>query len=493
MPLIEMEPGILPKGLTAFQQHQVYNCLDASITAQLVPVMREMLNANQEKTYNREMWTQALCLEMSTKGLPINKMEMLNLLAELDTQASKAKRILDFLCAAVFVVPINPNSWQQVEAHFYDRLGFPPVWKYDPKTKQRKRGTDRDSLEKLRETYPSAQPFVNAIFAYREAIKLASVFKKGLEPDGRLRSGFSPSSAETGRLASQTNPFNRGTNIQNWNERVRQVVEAPPGYDLAYVDLKTAESFVVGYASGCRAYIEACSSGDLHTRVSILVWNDLGWTGDLRRDKAIAEQDFYRGFSYRYMAKKGGHATNYYGKPPTIAKHMKVPPHLVEHFQDEYFGAFPEIAEWQLDVIARVQSEGVIITPTGRERMFWGRRSEAETHRKAIAHEPQSVVADMMNEGLCLVQLWNLKERAEISLLAQVHDAGLFLIPRDGFDERARKIKEILESVEVEYPAGTLRIPAEVQRGKNWRHRRLPGNPKGLLEYELPPLLMAAQ
>jgi len=498
MPVVEMLPGQLPEGLSAFDQYQVYNCLDSSITSQLLPVMRSMLNENTAKTYDRELRVRSLCLEMSRKGFPTDQMAVLELVRQLEKEANKAKDALHLFCTAVWAPILNPNSWQQVETFFYDFLQLQPIWVYDHKTKQRKRGTNRDSLEKLREQYPSAQPFVNAILGYREATKLASVFKKGLEPvSQRLRCQFSPSGTETGRLSSQTNPFGRGTNAQNLNDRVRQVVRAPKGFILAYPDLKTAESFVVGFRSGSRAYIDACAT-DLHTTVSKLVWPvALSWTGDLKQDKALAETPFYRFFSYRDMAKRGGHGTNYYGTARTMAMHLKVDTKLIAEFQEQYFAAFPEIQEWHLDVISRIQIEGKLVTALGRERRFWGRPDDPATHRKAIAFEPQSVVADAMNEGLIQVQNYLMKEcdyarvmaNTDAGLLAQVHDAGLFLIPVDGAEEI---LPEVLRRMvyPVEWQGlGTMSIPAEMSVGLNWAKSKFDKktgkwkNPAGMREW----------
>ncbi|RPJ86303.1 MAG: hypothetical protein EHM18_06945, partial [Acidobacteria bacterium] len=147
MPLVTMQPGIIPEGLTAYQTYQVYNCLDSAITAQLLPVMKGMMNENHATTYTRERRVASLCLEMSRKGFPTNEMAVLELVSQLDREASKAKDALHLFCLAVWHPLLNPNSWQQVEAFFYDYLLLPPVWQYDHKTKQRKRGTNRDALE----------------------------------------------------------------------------------------------------------------------------------------------------------------------------------------------------------------------------------------------------------------------------------------------------------------------------------------------------------
>ena len=490
--LIEIKNGEIPKLTKAFDVYQVYNCLDSCITAQLLPVMKEMANENHLKTYDRMMRMQSLCLEMSSKGFPVNKIRMLDLIKELDNEASKALRALHRFCDAVYYPHLNPNSSVQVPAFFYDYLRLPVIWKYDYKTKTRKRGADRDSLEKLRAMYPTAIPFVNAILAFRQATKLSGVFKKGLEPNGVLRCNFSPSGTETGRLSSQTNPYGRGTNAQNLNDRVRQVIEAPPGWSIIYIDLKTAESFAVGFLvaalTGDRRYLNACSSGDLHTSVAEMTWPGLGWQqGDLKHNRSIADAIFYREFSYRDMAKRGGHATNYYGQPRTVATHLKVPTKLIESFQQSYFTAFPGIYDWQLDTIARIQRDGILVTPMGRERRFWGRTGDAATHREGIAFVPQGLVADVMNEGLMQIQSFILKEKLSgiCSLLAQVHDAGV-LVGKNS--ELHWLVPELLTRVvhPVDFgSAGVMAIPADAQVGKRWsKYKKKPGLMDGLRDWK---------
>lgn len=489
MPFLDIE-GEIPSGLDQFQTYQVYNVLDSAVTAQLLPEILEKMNENHRCTYDRERRVLALCLEMSTKGLPVDQLPLAELLYSLEKDERRALRRLHQFCAAIEARPINPRSTTDVPWLFYEHLGLPPIYEYDRKTKQRKITSDIKALEKLRVNYPIAVPLVNAILAVREAGKMASVFKRGLEPrNSTLRCNFSPTGTETGRLSSQQNPYGRGTNAQNLTDRVRQVITAPDGYAILNLDLKTAESIAVGFISGCRAYIEACLTGDVHTAASRMNWPELAWTGDIKQDKELAEQPYYRWFSRRDIMKKGGHGTNYYGKPPTIAKVAlsgMVPTAVVEQFQADYFRAFPEINDWHLDTIAKIQRDGVLVTRLGRERRFWGRPDDAATHREAIAFAPQSLVGDVMNEGLIQVQSWLLKECRDaktfigrknrlipfrpslIDLRAQVHDAGVFLIPIEALDTLAPMVQKKLEFPVDFGPLGLMTIPSDMMVGKRW-------------------------
>jgi len=486
MPYIDIE-GAVPQGLDAYTNYQVYNTLDSAVTAQLLPVMKEELNDNTATTYKREMNVLALCLEMSSKGFPVDQMCLAELLWSLEKDAARSLSILHRLCDAVGFRAINPRSPKDVPDLFYGHMRVPEIWEHDRKTGTKKLAADIKALEKIKTNYPTCAPFVNAISAYREASKMASVFRRGLEPGtGNLRCNYSPSGTETGRLSSQQNPYGRGTNGQNLTDRVRQVVTAPEGFAILNFDLKTAESVAVGYISGDRAYIDACEGGDLHTSVCKLVWPELAWTGNRKADKAIAESPFYRHFSFRDQAKRGGHGSNYYGTARTLAAILNVPVAVVQNFQDLYFGAFPGIPEWHIETIRRIMQDGYIVTAMKRERRFWGRADDPATHREAIAFEPQSLVGDIMNEGLINVQSWIKRQLPEAKamlgrgrkllpfnpkvpdLRAQVHDAGVFVVPIDGIADITREITELLK-VPVNFPGvGTMLIENDVMVGKRW-------------------------
>lgn len=496
MPYLDIQ-GEIPDDLEGFQSYQVYNVLDCAITAQLSPILLEQMDEEQQLTYERELRVQKLCLAMSTKGFPINQWALAELLYRLDLDAQKCLDRLHQFCEAVDYGKLNPRSPKQVAHFFYTHLRCSPQYSWDPKTKQRKLSTDAKALEKLRTLHPIAMPFIQAIFGYRELAKMASVFSRGLEPadarcaQHRLRCNFTPSGTETGRLSSQQNPYGRGTNAQNLTPRVRQVIAARPDHCLLNIDLKTAESIAVGYISRSISYIEAClgtlkadgsrTASDLHTTVAKLVWKNLPWTGDIRADRALAEQPFYRHFSYRDMSKRGGHGTNYYGTPQTMAMHLKVQKALIENFQKQYFASFPEIPEWHLETIARIQSEGKIVTALGRPRTFWGRPNDSATHREAIAFHPQSLVGDVMNEGLCQVQDWIIRANVPAELLAQVHDSGLFEVPISEVADITRELQQVLIHPVDFGDLGEMIIPSDASVGLTW------GKPKGAKssKYEL--------
>lgn len=457
----------------------VYNGLDCCLTYEIIEKLKPLLNENTKVLYNWEFSSQAVALEMMFKGLLVDKRKVKTLVESTQEEYDHYLSILNRFAEAVWDEPLNPNSPAQLKKFFYDTMGIEPV-KFRGKIK-----TDREALEKIMSIYIYARPICKLVLLLHDLGKILSVLRSEVSPDGRMRCSYSVAGTETGRWNSSMNVFDSGTNLQNITNSLREVFIAEEGKKIAYIDLQAAESKAVGYISQDEAYIDLCDHGDAHTAVARLVWTDLPWTGDIKQDKAIANgTPFYREFSVRDMAKKGGHGTNYYGTPRTMAGHLKMPTDVIEEFQRKYFEAFPNIPEWHRKVIERIQLDHKLVTCFGRERIFFGRSDEGSTWREAIAFEPQSTIADTLNFAAWRVQRrWQGKT---VELLAQVHDAIVVQYPEEREDEL---IPEILKEMIYPIPINgrTMIIGVDAETGWNWAHydeKNPTKNPDGIRKYK---------
>jgi DNA polymerase-1 len=392
--------------------------------------------------------------------------------------------ILNELAYAVWGKPINPNSPKQLCDFFYNELKLPVQYKFNKLTKEKTPSTDRAAMEKLT-LHWVASPFVNLIGELRDASKKLSVLRRGIGDDGRMRCSYNVTGTETGRWSSNQSVWGDGTNLQNITESLRKMFVADPGKVLIYADGEQAESRLVGAIIfklfGDSLYLDACEEGDLHTTVTKLVWKTLGWTSDAKRDRLIAEAPFYRHFSYRDMAKRGGHGTNYRGSAFVMAQHLKVPRPLIEAFQLDYFNAFPGIPRWHRHRQAELLRKPEMTTLFGRTRQFFGRPSDDHTLKEAIAFEPQSCVGDLINEGM--LRVWNQRKPLGFDLLMQVHDN---IIGQVDYDEHLpRKVAAIKELFAVPFDVSgrTIVIPSEIKTGWNWGNFDATRNPDGLKKW----------
>jgi DNA polymerase-1 len=326
----------------------IYNGLDCCVTREVLDVTKPQLDNVTGPTYEFSKSLQAPVLEMRVRGVLVDEVWRRETIRSYDRDLQRIATQLDRILIEGIGQHINWNSPAQLKNLLYRVLQLPV---------QKKRNTkglyvetaDRDALEKL-EAYFLAQPIISHILALRDINKKIGVLKTSVDPDGRMRTSYNIAGTTTGRFSSSLSDFGTGTNLQNIEERLRRPFIADPGMKFAYIDLEQAESRLVGAIEwnlfGDGRYLDACESGDLHTSVCRLAWTELGWTGNLKEDRATADQPFYRQHSYRHMAKVLGHGTNYAGKPFTMAKHTKLEAPLISQFQSKYFAAFPAHQRW---------------------------------------------------------------------------------------------------------------------------------------------------
>jgi DNA polymerase-1 len=479
----------------------LYNGLDCCITLEVFHAIHPQLDEITRPVYEHALAMQAPILEMECRGIRVDDEARGQVASGFYAQLKQLEEALKELLIEGLGLPPEDVSWTvkvkgqliekfmwnsplELKKLFYERMGFTPI---------RKRGvvsTDRNALEKLR-NYFHAECIVNHILAIRDISKKLGVLRTGIDRDGRIRTSYNIAGTDTGRLSSYASSFGSGTNLQNITGELRRVFVADPGKRLCYIDLEQAEARGVGailwnlFHDG--RYLDFCESGDLHTNVCKMTWPDLGWTGDMKKDKEIAKQKFYRDFDYRDASKRLGHATNYVGQPPQISRLVRIPMPLVQAFQHAYFAAFP-IRDWHAWVRQKLIKDGWITTFMGRRRWFFGRRWEDETHRAAVAYEPQSAIADYLNRGLLAVWRASIRGELPVELLLQVHDAIVFQYDAELENEVVPQVRKLLE-IEVPLLYGrSLTIPTEAMVGWNWAYaydakKKVLNNPDGLVPY----------
>jgi DNA polymerase I-like protein with 3'-5' exonuclease and polymerase domains len=450
-----------------------YNGLDCCITIEVFEKMQPLLDNQTTSTYQFELSQLPCSLAMTFRGMLVDTAERDAQLLILHKNKQKVENQLDQLAKARWSKPLNHNSPKQLKDFFYDCLALPTHYRYDSKKKERVATCNREALEKL-DNYWIARPFTRHILKARELDSIIEVLERGIDADGRFRAAFNPSGTDTGRWSSSENPFRTGSNGQNITGKLRKIFISDKGYRFGNGDLEQSESRFVGayayQATGRSAYLDACESGDLHTVVAQKLWPHITC-------KADAEQPFYLHFSFRDMAKRGGHGTNYLGTAATMALHLKLPTKVLEEFQEKYFSEFPEIQLWHQAVATELQSEFQLTTLFGRRRNFWGRVSDTDTLRAAVAFLPQSASVDYLSAAM--LRIWKDPDLKMVELLNQSHDALAFQFPETS-DEPA-----ILARIKthVEQPFfirnRSITIPYELSVGWNWG-KLSKENPDGL-------------
>lgn len=425
--------------------------------------------------------------------------------------------------------PFNPNSPAQKLQLFYHFFGSPantvaqdffftPPWLKTygiPEYKSRNTkneytpAADRAALEKIvkaSDSGPAYAAFWAAPFAHI-CITLADLAKSLGFLSCKLEHGIFKASfgavTDTGRLSSRQNAQGYGSNAQNVTPKLRHIFVAPPKEIFCAGDYSQIESRNVAAICyqlfGLKNYIAATESGDLHSLAASMVWSELPWPEDFTIDwtikhgpfpkdmikaaKAIASVEFYRGKSRRDVSKTLGHGTSYMGRPPQMSKHSHIDVKLIEHYQDVFFGMFPEVKMWHRWVVEQVQTKGEITTFLGRTRRFFGRPNDDATIRKAVAYEPQSVAADYCNRALLRLHRLALAGDFPATIRLSKHDE-LVVTYEESLEEQviAMMVAQMEEHLTLTSPSGETRdwfVPVEIESGWNMG-RKSEANPNGL-------------
>ena len=503
-----------------------YNALDCTGTLEIANVLLPRLDPETERTYAFERAVQNAAFQMQCRGVRVDVVRRDEAVAELGRELKKTTTRLNKLPAVADVwdglekvtgkckkstrkddkhtwepkvpdtpertcvncgmsrfktKPFNPNSPLQTQHLFYDLLNFKPL-----KNKKGEISTDDEIIGRLEKIYPEHSELFDAIQEYRNFKKQLGFLKSKLSGDNRFHSSFNVGTAWTGRWSSSKDPFQRGSNLQNIAERHRNIFVADPGFEIAYIDLKQAESNGVAHLAGDEIYIDAHKSGDVHTFVTRLIWPEMPWTMDLSQDKKIAkalpEWDQAPGHDFRFQSKRIQHGGNYGLTPFGISRIARIPLSESKRAYYAYHGSFPYINGWQGYVRGLVEASEPLVNPLQRKIRLFGRPWDDHTYKQGLAFLPQSMVADIIN--IAIYRVWKELEPEGVQLFAQVHDALLLQFPKGRYDLVARAMDLMTIPVEVmdyEGNVRVMRIEAEAAVGLNWGHKSA-DNPQGIDE-----------
>lgn len=255
---------------------------------------------------------------------------------------------------------------------------------------------------------------------------------------------------------------------------VRKMFIPDPGYTIFDVDLAGADAQVVAFEAEDLDLIKAFRAGlDVHSKNAEDLWGS-GFT-QLAGDKDNGPKS-----KKRKECKQGVHATNYGGRPPTLAKVLGWTVHEADQFQKRWFSIHPGIKRnFHGRIEASLRNTRSVTNRFGYRRVYFDRIDSCFT--EALAWVPQSTVAETSFRGGI-----QLEERTGthyptdntgapnyrahptkigwVEMLLQVHDSLVFQVPHK--DEH--RIEEIRQGllVPIDYGFDTLTINWGIARSR---------------------------
>lgn len=366
----------------------------------------------------------------------------------------------------------NPDSPEQVKIVLYDVLRLPK------KTKLGKLRSDEDALKELlgQTDDPTAQELIRSLLKLTKASTMREICER-IKPgaDGRIRSFYNPAGTETGRFSSSESFLVESTNLQNLPKR--EVSDARFDVRRCFVP-DAGMVFVEADLSGAEAWVTAACAGDteLLTKLRTPGFKIHSWTGGnifkLPMEKVVKDSPPY------VLGKMARHALNYGMQWMTFMRNVNADADKTGVSIDAktaklicagFHALHPSLEKvWWRNVQTQLQTTGALTTCFGRRRTFFGRDRMSwlsETHREAIAFEPQSTVADLLNRGL--MRWWERYEGKIGQLLAQIHDAVLIQVPAGRAGVAERLLRSCLEET-ITVHGIDIRIPVDVTVSEHW-------------------------
>ena len=288
---------------------------------------------------------------------------------------------------------LNISSPKQIGELLFD------VLQLDAKAKKTKSGQYVTSEEVL-VALKSKHPIVGMILEYRELKKLLSTYIDALPllinpQTGKIHTTYNQAVTATGRLSS-SNP-----NLQNLpirSERgklIREAVVPDPGCVFLSADYSQIELRLMAHFSGDEHMIQAfCEGQDIHAATAAKIFGVPieAVSNDQRRRAKTANFGIIYGISAFGLSQQ-------LDCPRTEAKQLI----------DDYFAAFPGVAQYIEAQKQRVRETGYAITAFGRKRYLPDIHSHNATvrsfaERSAVNAPIQGTAADIIKMAIAIAK-----------------------------------------------------------------------------------------
>ncbi len=341
----------------------------------------------------------------------------------------------------------NLNSPKQLADVLFTELGLPS---------NRKQSTAIDVLESLVDHHP----IIPALIEYRKYQKLYSTYAQGLkkyiQPDQRIHTVYSQTTAQTGRLSS-FDPNLQNISVRDEESRAIRKAFLPSDADhvLYAADYSQIELRVLAHMANESAMIEAFTQGlDIHTKTAADVFHKTPQTvdsADRRKAKAV-------NFGIIYGISDFG-----------LAAQLSISRKEAQAIIDDYLRTYSGIQAYMDDTVMGCQRQGYVETLFKRRReipeIYDKNYTQREFGKRAAMNAPiQGTAADIIKLAMIAVDRTLRENHYKTKMIVQVHDELVFDVPKTELESVSKAITHAMRTVV------QLAVPMEVSEasGPSW-------------------------
>ena len=466
--LADFNYGMLPSDILA-----PYACKDGDATFQLYGKFKPIVDSSEEFTrLYRDILMPAThaMKQLEKNGGPID-IDQVNWLSEqyqIDVEecleeinTHEAVQRFERLYKKTF----NPNSTAQLRDLFFSIVGLKPTKKTDTGAYS----VDKEVLQNLK------HPLSEAVLELREKSKMAGTYisniRKGVDRDGRLRSGFNVHGTTSGRLSSSGNLNYQ--NIPRDNKDIKKLFKARPGYKIIQCDLGTAEVYYAAMLSGDqflqKAFIDKL---DFHSYVAKQMFNLPVEVNQVKKDYA-AQRQYAKAITFGIMYQAGpakiAETVNKDAKPGEEISSAQA-----KQFIQKYFNEARSLKKFIDGSNQQIENYAYIYSFFGRKR----RLPEAKSPNRGVSQHAirsgvnflvQSVASDINILGVVDLIKWIADKGYQKDILpfTVVHDSIVSEVREDLVDEYIENARECIQRDRgLSIPGCPIKVDFEV--GSSW-------------------------
>jgi DNA polymerase-1 len=475
MPYYKQDGKVWLKGIGTYEQGWEYNCKDSLACADAGPQQQWDLDTQGNKpTYQRTRRIILPLVYMMERGIKIDVRGMSKAYDDAEVTIAGYQQELNEMVGQ----ELNANSFPQMDAYFYGKLGIKPYKKKGKKT------LDETALIRIaRRGFPQAKQALKIRGAVKERSTYLNPAK--VDTDGRMRSSYNPVGTRFSRISSSENIFGTGNNLQNQPHKILQYFLADSGYIFYSLDLSQAENRIVAYVGRIQEMIDAFEAGrDVHRLTASLLF---GKPYDEISDEPGSSPLGDGSKSERFYGKKSNHELNYDIGYRLFSLILQIPEVQGRGILEKYHRIYPGVRrDFQGYVKRCISTSRSLTNLLGRKTSFLDKMDTPESKDKllkgAYSCIPQGSVGDIINERGLNYIYYNQDLFSPVELLTQVHDSIGFQIPLpEHFQQHSGprpvpwldhakmliKIKRSLEAPLTTHYGRTFSIPVDLTMGLN--------------------------
>jgi DNA polymerase-1 len=437
---------------------------DSAYTFQLDELLEREVKDNSYVYWNILMPATRMFIEIEKEGLRINQHKILEMYQYIEEETELLERELWEIADHVF----NPASPQQTAEILYDKLGIPVSPKYG-------RSTNKFLLEQYRDDYT----FVDKLIQFREMRHDLNAYVKGfvsrIDHNFRIHPVMKLFGTVTGRLASEDPSI---MNIKS-NSRIKELFLPGNGRYIANIDFGQMElRWYYMYSRDPvihKILTEGWSTDDIklqeildtlrekdkkdpHFIVGLVAFRD----AIAAKEKRVITKSMVFGRAYgrgKQSFLEGGQRTR------RGVTEVGVNREDVDHLVFVIDSMFPGLTAYARARASEARNQGYVESYFGRQRRFplVTRENGHIVDRQARNMPIQSAGSDL--NILCMLHLWDVREKYDIKPMFCVHDSIVLDIPSPDI---LPALKQEIEDKAYEIVKGEIPFLVDADWGYDW-------------------------